>query len=78
MDDYCTGNISDIKNRVFYKEARKLLEGLLGFNVGEMVDEVLLNARMNVTPEERNAYVLKLEKSLHLDIDTEGNVKICI
>lgn len=78
LDEFCTGDISDIKNKIFSKELRVEIDQLPAFNIHDILDEAILRTRMQITGDERNAYYKKIVKNLHLVVDDTGNVHISI
>ena len=78
MDDFCTGNIEDIKERIFLKELRTDVEKLVKADLNGIINSVILRTRLNLSEEERAAYYRKLLKEIRLDIDGEGRMMLTV
>ena len=69
MDDFCTDNIADIKNRIFMKELRKDIETSVRIDLNEIISEAIERTRMALTPDEKEAFIKKIQKNLHIIVD---------
>lgn len=72
MDDFCTGNIEEIKDRIFLKELKTGVESLVKIDLNDVIDEAILRTRMELTDDERNAYYKKMTKELAIEISDTG------
>jgi len=78
MDDFCTGNIEEIQERIFLKELRLGVENLVKADLNGIVDGAILRTRMNLSEDERRAYYKKLLKEIRLDISADGELSLAV
>lgn len=76
LDDFCTGNSNQIKEHALLKELRQRLEEEVNFNIREMLREVYDITRADMSKAEKDQFYSRYIKSMHIEIDTDGEVYI--
>ena len=74
LDDFCTGNSNEIKERALLKELRERLEQEVNFNINDLLQEVYAVTRADMTSGEKKQFYNRYIKPMHLEIDAEGEV----
>lgn len=54
IDDFCTGNIKDFKNAMVSAALEDEVSNILNLDSHKLLDDILCNLRMDVSPVERN------------------------
>jgi len=78
LDDFATSEIQDIKTKALFKELNCTIKNAIRLNIVNMLDDAITQSRMTLTSEEREAYLKRLKKNIHLEIMGDGEVKICL
>ncbi len=76
LDDFCTGNSNEIKERALLKELYQRLEQEVNFNINDMLRDVYEITRADMTDGEKKQFFNRYIKPMHLEIDAEGEVYI--
>lgn len=76
IDDFYSGNLEDIKTGALLKQVHKKLDFSIAFNVNDMLDEVIRDARIDMSEDEKHQFYNQYLKAMHLTIDEKGNVKV--
>lgn len=74
LDDFCTGNSGQIKERALLKEIQDCLEEEVNFNIRDILNEALAATRADMAPGETKQFYNKYIKPMHIEIDEEGEV----
>ena len=74
LDDFCTGNSNQIKERALLKEIRKRLEEQVNFNINELLYEVYDVTRADMTKGEKEQFYMRYIKPMHIEVDADGEV----
>ena len=77
IDDFCSGNIEDLKKEVLFGEAQTLLPRL-SINGKEIVELAYKKAGISADPIEKTAFYNKFVKAIRLVIDDDGNVNLTL
>lgn len=76
IDDFCTGNIEDLKRIVLINELRSYLPEILQHNGKELANLLFEQARIEASENEINNFYNRYIKTLRLKIDNDGNFSI--
>jgi hypothetical protein len=76
IDDFCTGNIDEIKTGALLAEIEPELDNAINLNVNEMLDAAIGKTRIGMTDGERRQFFEKYIKTLRLVIDADGEAHI--
>ncbi|MBQ8515861.1 MAG: NYN domain-containing protein [Ruminococcus sp.] len=76
IDDFCTGNIEDLKRIVLINELRAYLPEILQHNGKELAVQLFEQARIEASENEINNFYNRYIKTLRLKIDNDGNFSI--
>ena len=76
IDDFCTGNIEELKKAVLLNILEKYLPDLLYLNAKELVQHIYQEARIEASEREIQNFYNKYIKTLRLKIDDNGTVGI--
>ena len=74
LDDFCTGNSNQIKERALLKELRQRLEEEVNFNIREILREVYEVTRADMAAGEKDQFYARYIKPMHIEIDQDGEV----
>ncbi|MCF0120490.1 MAG: NYN domain-containing protein [Oscillospiraceae bacterium] len=74
LDDFCTGNSSEIKEHALLLELRKRLENEVNFNIKDMLRDVYDVTMADMTDGERQQFYQRYIKPMHIVIDPDGEV----
>lgn len=74
--DNITGEMSEIKLGVLKEEMELYLLKRLSINVNEMLEELFTKTRMRLTEAEAESFYQKYIKSLRLELDVVGNLRV--
>ena len=78
IDDFCTGNIAEIKERIFGKEIREQVESLVHIDLNDLLGEALERTRMNLTADEKEAYYKRLVRDIGVKISEDGILSMTV
>ena len=74
LDDFCTGNSNQIKERALLKELRQRLEEEVNFNIQDILREVYEVTRADMVDGEKDQFYARYIKPMHIEIDQDGEV----
>lgn len=79
IDDFCSGNIEDLKKAVLFDCLEKYLPDIVYINGKELVTRIYEEARINASEKEMEIFYNKYIRTLRLKVDHDGNftVEIC-
>lgn len=78
IDDFCGGNIDELKTGALMAEIEPELETALCLNVNNMLDSAIAKSRINMTDGERRQFYDKYIKTLKLTIGLDGEARIAL
>ena len=78
LDDFCTNASYTIKTETILQELRSRLDAALSVNINEMLDDVIHNTWVQMTPKEKQAFYDRYIKTARLALEPCGNLKIVI
>lgn len=78
IDDFCTGNSEELKKAVLLDSLEQRLSVQIGVNSRELLEELYTDARVEATPNEKEAFYQKYFKTLKLVINGEGNFEVAV
>jgi len=76
LDDFCTGNSNQIKERAVLKAIRDRLEEEVNFNIQDILRDAYELTRADMTVGEREQFYQRYIKPMHIEIDADGEVYI--
>lgn len=76
IDDFCSGNIDDMKAGALLAEIEPELDMALNLNVNEMLDAAIDRTRIDMTDGEKRQFFEKYIKTMRLVIDPNGEARI--
>ncbi|MGN0592227.1 MAG: NYN domain-containing protein [Ruminococcus sp.] len=76
IDDFCTGNIEDLKRIVLINELRTYLPHILEHNGKELAVQLFEQARIEASENEITNFYNRYIKTLRLKVDADGNFSI--
>ncbi len=76
MDDFCTGNSDEMQIQAVLKEVRRMLDGLVNFNIEDVLQTVYDVTRVDMDSGEKKQFYQKYIKPMRLVIAPDGQVKI--
>lgn len=76
IDDFCSGNIEELKKAVLFDVLEKYLPDILYLNGKELVKQIYTETRINATEKEMEIFYNKYIKTLRLKISVDGNFSI--
>lgn len=76
IDDFCRGNISDIKVEALLCEVRAYVESSIQLNVNTMLESVYARTRISLSASEKKNFYDKFIKTMRLVISDNGDVNI--
>lgn len=72
IDDFCTGNIDDLKKIVLIGLLKEKLPNIFGYNLKELVKELYKESRIQASETEMNNFYNKYIKTLKFSVDENG------
>ena len=78
IDDFCSGNIEDMKTGALFTEIERELETAINLNVNTMMESAYEKTRLSMTEGEKRQFFEKYIKTLKLVIDPDGEVHIAL
>ena len=76
MDDFCTDNISDIKERMLLREIRTVISDSVKVNLNDVLEQAIFRSRMDLTQDERAAYYKRIARNIRVEIGEDGTLKL--
>lgn len=76
IDDFCSGNIEDLKKAVLFDCLEKYLPDILYINGKELVKKIYEEVRISASEKEMEIFYNKYIRTLRLKVDHDGNFKI--
>ena len=77
IDDFYSGDNDEIKQAAMIRSATTVMnEPLKGLYVEFIMDRVVASTRVNLTSDERKAFVNRYLKKAQLKVDADGSVSI--
>lgn len=79
IDDFCSGNIEELKKAVLFSCLEKYLPEIISLNGKELVRKIYKEARISASEKEMENFYDRYIKTLRLRVDNDGNftVEIC-
>lgn len=79
IDDFCSGNIEELKKEVLFSCLEKYLSEIISLNGKELVRKIYEEARISASEKEMENFYDRYIKTLRLRVDNDGNftVEIC-
>ena len=78
IDDFYTGNASDLKKKVMISELKNLTNDIVGKNGWEMIRQIYERTKITSTEREMKDFYNKYVKSLRLKINEDGVFEIVV
>ena len=78
IDDFCSGNIDEIKTGALQAEIKPYLENAINLNVNNMLDAAYSKTRIDMTDGEKRQFFEKYIKTLKLTIRLDGEAHIAV
>ncbi len=78
LDDFCTGNIDDLKTVMLKNELQNELDAVFTININELLDNIYENCRIPLNKTERQRFIDKYVKTLRLSISGDGIMKFIL
>lgn len=76
IDDFCSGNIEELKKAVLFDTLEKYLPEILYLNGKELVQHIYTETRITASETEMENFYNKYIKTLRLKVDADGNFSI--
>lgn len=76
LDDFCTGNIDELKRDILLNELKPMLPEILSYNGKELANKIYEQVRIEASENEIMNFYNKYIKTLKLAIDENGNFSI--
>lgn len=79
IDDFCSGNIEELKKAVLFECLEKYLPDILYINGKDLVRKIYEEARISASVKEIENFYNRYIKTLKLKVDNNGNfaIEIC-
>lgn len=74
LDDFCTGNSGQIKERALREEIQDRLDEEVNFNIWNILNKALAATRTDMAPGETKQFYNKYIKPMHIEVDKDGEV----
>ncbi len=78
LDDFCGGNISDIKIGTLISEIKEYTQSCIQLNINTMLGVIFDRTRVSLTPAEMKNFYDKFIKTMRLSIDDDGEANIVV
>ena len=78
IDDFYTGNTTELKKAVLFDKLQTLLPDIVGMNGEELTERIYSETRITATKDEMKTFYNKYIKTLQLRMDENGNFYIHI
>ncbi|MBQ1371471.1 MAG: NYN domain-containing protein [Oscillospiraceae bacterium] len=76
LDDFCTNASYAIKTTTLLNELRARLDAALNVNIDNMLDDVIHNTWVQMTPKERQQFYDRYIKTMKLSIAPDGKLRL--
>ena len=78
LDDFCTNASYAIKTTTLLTELRARLDAALNVNINDMLDDVIHNTWVQMTPKEKQSFYDRYIKSMKISIEQDGSLRLLI
>lgn len=78
IDDFCSGNIAELKNYALQEELKAQLEQAFSLNAHTLLETVYRNCRIQASETEQKNFYDRYLRTLQLAMDTDGNYRIAV
>ncbi|MDR0975021.1 MAG: NYN domain-containing protein [Ruminococcus sp.] len=78
IDEFYSGNISDLKTAALIGELKVCTEEYIELNARQLLEDIYWNCHITATEIEKQKFYEKYIKSLKLDIDPDGKMRLII
>ena len=76
LDDFCTNASYAIKTTTLLNEMRTRLDAALNVNVNDLLNDVIRNTWVQMTPKERQQFYDRYIKTMKLSISQDGKLRL--
>lgn len=76
IDDFCSGNIDQLKTSVLVRELKTYIQDLVNDNVNDMLESMYSRCRIELSDIEKKRFYDRYIKTLKLTINEEGDMRI--
>ena len=76
IDDFCSGNIAELKSYALQEELKGQLEQALNLNAHTLLETVYRNCRIQASETEQKNFYDRYLRTLQLTMDADGNYVI--
>ena len=76
IDDFCSGNIEELKKAVLFSCLEKYLPEIISLNGKELVRKIYEEARISASEKEMENFYDRYIKTLRLRVDNDGNFTV--
>ena len=78
LDDFCTNASYTIKTTTLLTELRTRLDAAISININDMLDDVIHNTWVQMSPKEKQAFYDRYIKTMKLCIGKTGQLVVAI
>lgn len=78
LDDFCTGNIDDLKTLMLKTELQSELDTVFRVDINELLENVYSRCRIQLNPTERRRFTDKYMKTLRLSVSKDNIMKLTV
>lgn len=78
IDDFCTGASYSIKTNTILNAIQNRIDGIVNFNVMEMLNEEISQAWLSMTEKEKQNFYDRYLKHMQLKVATDGAVRLIV
>lgn len=78
IDDFCSGNIAELKNYALQEALKEQLDHALSLNAHTLLETVYRNCRIQASETEQKNFYDRYLRTLQLAMDTDGNYSIAV
>lgn len=78
IDDFCSGNIAELKNYALQEELKAQLEQAFSLNAHTLLETVYRNCRIQASETEQKNFYDRYLRTLQLAMDADGNYHIAV
>ena len=78
LDDFCTNASYAIKTTTLLNELRTRLDAALDVNINDMLDDVIHNTWVQMTPKEKQAFYDRYIKAMRVSIESNGSLRLVV
>lgn len=72
IDDFCTGNSSEIQKAALLREIQNALDVRISININDVLQEAYLTTRVDMTQKEKDQFYARYIKTMKLKIESDG------